>query len=102
MAREAARDTVTAASRLAVVWWTGTTVALGLLLSGWWLVPFGVRQPYATSMGYENVTTYVHLLFPEADLWALVLAGLFVVLAVVRRSRFGLFLAIMGVSPPLR
>jgi len=83
-------------SRPAVVWWTGSTVALGLLLSGWWLVPFGVRQPYSTSMGYENVTTYVHLLFPEADLWALLLAGVFVVLAVVRRSRFGLFLAIMG------
>jgi len=27
-----------------------STVVLGLLLSGWWLVPFGLRQPYTTTM----------------------------------------------------
>ena len=80
-----------------VLWWTGSTVGLGLLLSGWWLVPFGIRLPYSTSLRYQNVTTYVHILFPEADLWALVLAAsLWCSPAPLRRSRFGLFIAVMG------
>src|SRR6185437_11035051 len=62
----------------------------------WWLVPFGIRQPYSTSMGYTNVSTYVTLLFPRADLWALVLAGVAVLVALVLRSRFGLLLGLLG------
>lgn len=90
------RRSATSRSRARTVWWTASTIVLGLLLSGWWLVPFGIRQPYTTSMGYTNVTTFVHILFPEADLWALILAGFALVLAVVLRSRFGLFVAVMG------
>ncbi len=82
--------------RRRAVWWSVSTVAVGVLLSGWWLVPFGVDQPYSTAMGYQNVTTYVTLLFPRADLWALVLAGIAVVVAVALRSRFGILLAILG------
>ncbi len=80
----------------AALWWGVSTVAIGVLLSGWWLVPFGIRQPYSTSMGYSNVTTYVALLFPGADMWALVLAGAAVVLALVVRSRFGLLFGLLG------
>jgi len=82
--------------RWAALWWGASTVAIGLLLSGWWLVPFGIRQPYSTSMGYTNVSTYVTLLFPRADLWALVLAGVAVLVALVLRSRFGLLLGLLG------
>ena len=82
--------------RWPAVWWGVSTTAIGVLLSGWWLVPFGIRQPYSTSMGYANVTTYATLLFPHADLWALVLAGVAVVVAVVRRSRFGLLFGLLG------
>ncbi|HMD45473.1 MAG TPA: hypothetical protein VKG43_04905 [Acidimicrobiales bacterium] len=83
-------------STLGVLWWAVSTVGIGLALSAWWLVPFAIRQPYATSMGYENVTTYASLLLPEADAWALVLAAVALAVAVVRRSRFGLLVAILG------
>jgi hypothetical protein len=78
------------------LWWGVSTVGLGLLLSGWWLVPFGVFQPYSTTMNYANVTTYVAILFPVAAMWALVLAGLGVIVALVTRSRFGLVVAALG------
>jgi hypothetical protein len=79
-----------------VLWLAVSSVVLGVVLSGWWLVPFGVRQPYATSMSYANVTTYGSVLFPRADWWVIAIAAVGVVLAVLRRSRVGLFLAIMG------
>jgi len=82
--------------RARVLWWAVGTVGIGVLLSGWWLVPFGLRLPYTTSMGYQNVTTYVALLFPGADLWALVLAGVAVVVAIALRSRFGLVFGALG------
>ncbi|HVX21535.1 MAG TPA: hypothetical protein VHB02_09315 [Acidimicrobiales bacterium] len=82
--------------RWSALWWGASTVAAGVLLSGWWLVPFGLQRAYTTSMGYTNVTTYVTLLFPGADLWALVLAGVAVLVALVLRSRFGVLFAILG------
>ena len=85
-----------ATSHASMLWRAGSTLAIGVLLSGWWLVPFGLRQPYATSMGYRNVTTYMSLLFPEADTWALVLVGVAVIVAFVLRSRFALVLALLG------
>ena len=89
------------ASRGLVVWRAASTVAIGLLLSGWWLVPFGLRQSYATSMGYTNVTTYLGLLFPEADAWALVIAGIALVLTVITKSRFGLVMTALGTAAAL-
>ena len=86
----------------AVVPWTRTlwravsTVGIGLLLTAFWLVPFGLQRAYATSMGYVNLTTYLHQFFPEADAWALVLAGIGVVMAVLLRSRFGLTVTLLG------
>jgi hypothetical protein len=85
-----------------VVAWTRTlwravsTVGIGLLLTAFWLVPFGLQRAYATSMGYVNLTTYLHQFFPEADAWALVLAGIGVVMAVFLRSRFGLTVTLLG------
>ncbi|MGP0032061.1 MAG: hypothetical protein ACLPVF_16345 [Acidimicrobiales bacterium] len=85
-----------AASRGVMVWRAASTVAIGLLLSGWWLVPFGLLQSYATSMGYANVTTYWATLLPEADLWVLALAVVGVVTAVILRNRFGLLMTALG------
>lgn len=82
--------------RWRALWWGVSTVVLGLLLSGWWLVPFGLRQAYSTQMGYANITTYHTLLFPDADLWALALAAVALVVAVARRSRFGLVFGALG------
>ena len=61
---------------------------IGLLLTGWWLVPFGLEHAYSSSMGYTNVEGWAQY-FREADAWALVLAGIGAITAVVTRSRFG-------------
>jgi 6-pyruvoyl-tetrahydropterin synthase related domain len=95
--------------RVVTLWWAISTVGLGLVLAAWWIVPFGARNALTTSMNYTKVTTYVSILFPEADLWALALAGVALVAAVLTRSRFGLVVAVLGgvsalavVANPLR
>ena len=82
--------------RAATLRWAVSTVGLGVVLSAWWLVPFLARQAYATSMNYTKVTDYVTILFPKADLWVLVLAGLGALVAIVRRSRFGVLVGVLG------
>jgi hypothetical protein len=83
------------------LWRAASTVGIGLLLSAWWLVPFGLERAYSTSMNYTNVTTFWSLFFPEADTWALVLAGLGIVAAVLVRSRFGLMVTVLGTASAL-
>ncbi|MGH9046041.1 MAG: hypothetical protein ACRDVW_01880 [Acidimicrobiales bacterium] len=78
------------------LWWAISTVALGVGLCSWWLIPFFVDSAYSTQMGYTNVTTFVTLLFPHADLWALIVAGIAVPVAVVTRSRFGVMCSVLG------
>jgi hypothetical protein len=85
-----------AVPRIRTLWRAVSTAGIGLLLTAFWLVPFGLERAYATSMGYVNLTTYLQQLFPEADTWALVLAAFGVVMAVVLRSRFGLTVTILG------
>jgi hypothetical protein len=67
----------------------------GLLVAFWW-VPFGTEQAYSTSMGYVNVHTFVAILLPQADWWALILAGLSAVAAFALRSRFGILMALLA------
>ena len=83
--------------RTRTLWWAGSTVAIGLLLSGWWLVPFGLEHAYSSSMGYTNVEGWAQY-FREADAWALVLAGIGAVTAVVVRSRFGITVTVLGIA----
>ena len=90
-------DTVVQVPRRRTLWWAGSTLGVGLLLSGWWLAPFGLEHAYTTSMGYTNVEGWAQY-FPEADAWALVLAGLGALVAVALRSRFGLTLTVLGVA----
>ena len=90
-------DTAVQVPRTRILWWAGSTVAIGLLLSGWWLVPFGLEHAYASSMGYTNVEGWAQY-FREADAWALVLAGIGVVTAVVTRSRFGITVTLLGIA----
>ncbi len=82
--------------RLRALWWGSSTVGLGLALSAWWLVPFVLDLRYSTQMGYVNITTFVTLFFPRADLWALILAGVAVLVALATRSRFGILFAVLG------
>ena len=86
--------------RSRTLWWAGSTVGIGLLLSGWWLVPFGLEHAYSTSMGYTNVEGWAQY-FREADTWALVLAGIGVVSAFLVRSRFGITITLLGVGSAL-
>ncbi len=90
-------DTAVQVPRARILWWAISTVAIGLLLSGWWLVPFGLEHAYASSMGYTNVEGWAQY-FREADAWALVLAGIGVVTAVVTRSRFGITVTLLGIA----
>ena len=83
--------------RTRTLWWAGSTVGIGLLLSAWWLVPFGLEHAYTTSMGYTNVEGWAQY-FREADTWALVLAGLGAVTAFLVRSRFGITLTVLGIA----
>jgi hypothetical protein len=83
--------------RARTLWWAGSTVGIGLLLTGWWLVPFGLEHAYSSSMGYTNVEGWAQY-FREADAWALVLAGIGLVTAVVTRSRFGITLTALGIA----
>lgn len=83
-------------TRWRALWWGCSTVAAGVLLSGWWLVPFAIDLPYSNSMGYQNLTDFKTLLFPEADWWALVIAGLSMLVAVAIRSRFGLMIGVLA------
>ena len=66
-------------------------------------MPFGLEHAYTTSMGYTNVEGWAQY-FREADAWALVMAGIGVLLAAYLRSRFGIaadhFGHRLGRSPP--
>ena len=86
--------------RRRTLWWAGSTVAIGLLLSGWWLAPFGLEHAYSSSMGYTNVEGWAQY-FREADAWALVLAGVGLITAVITRSRFGITVTTLGIASAL-
>ena len=79
------------------LWWAASTVLVGILLTGVWLGPFGLEHAYSISMGYTNVEGWA-LYFREADTWALVLAGLGAITAVVVRSRFGISITLLGIA----
>ena len=93
-------ETAEPVPRTRILWWAASTVGIGLLLSGWWLVPFGLEHAYSTSMGYQNVEGWAQY-FREADTWALVLAGLGAVTAFLVRSRFGITMTVLGIASAL-
>ena len=78
-------------------WWSVPTLVVGALLTAWWSLPFEWRFHYVTDMGYGRITTYLTTLFPTADTWLFILAGMGAVLSVARRRRMGEFLAVMAV-----
>ncbi len=96
-AAEAADATTVPVPRTRTLWWAGSTVGIGLLLSCWWLVPFGLEHAYTTSMGYTNVEGWAQY-FREADAWALVIAGIGVVACFFVRSRFGITVTVLGIA----
>jgi hypothetical protein len=83
-------------TRPQALWWGASTIAIGGLLVAFWWVPFGAEQAYSTSMGYINVHTFVAIMLPQADWWALILGGLSAIAAFALRSRFGILMALLA------
>jgi hypothetical protein len=83
-------------SRPQALWWGISTIAIGALIVAFWWIPFGTEQAYATSLNYVNIHTYLAVLFPVADWWALILAGLSAVAAFALRSRFGILMSLLA------
>ena len=80
---------------LRALWWGASTTVLGLLLSGWWLVPFGLLQSYSNSMGYTNIPFHT-MVFPVADRWVVIMAAVALLIALATLSRFGILLSVLG------
>ena len=84
------------------LWWMVVSVGGGLLLVSWWAIPFAVDQAYSTNMGWLNVSTYLSVLFPLGNIWAVVLGCLgtlwAIVVAFTRRQTGPLVIAVLGVA----
>jgi MFS family permease len=81
--------------------WTAPVLVVSALLSAWWSLPFELRLPYATNMGYQKTTNYIATLFPAGLTWLFALALLGAVLSIARRRRIGVFLTVMTVLSAL-
>jgi hypothetical protein len=83
------------------LWWALPTFAVGGFLAAWWALPFEVRFPYVTNMGYTKNTAYLSGLFPQSnpnDTWLFILAGAGAVLCLARRRRLGEFFVVLAVA----
>ncbi len=80
------------------LWWVLSVGATAGLLVAWWALPFVVEQPYSTNMGWVNVTTYAAMLAPNADRWALALAAIGVVVAILKKDRVASMLVVLGTA----
>ncbi len=90
------------------LWWLVSTGLLGFLLTAWWAVPFVLQLPYTTNMGWVNVHTWVALFAPgsgtglvslfDGSRWALWLAGLGTVVALVQRRMPVVLFSVLGVA----
>ena len=78
------------------VLWSVVAGVVGLGLTAWWLVPFGLEQSFTTNMGYTKVFGYPHLLFPGSFRWVLAADIVGVAAMVARRNRVALFLVVMA------
>ncbi|MGH9059411.1 MAG: hypothetical protein ACRDZY_07875, partial [Acidimicrobiales bacterium] len=77
--------------------WIAPVMVVAGCLAAFWALPFYVRLPYATNMGYQKLTAYLPSLFPSKDVWLFVLAGIGILLSLMRRRRIGAWLSIMTV-----
>ncbi|MDQ1442972.1 MAG: hypothetical protein QOG97_3200 [Acidimicrobiaceae bacterium] len=77
--------------------WITPVFAVAAGLAAFWWLPFLLRLPYATDMGYEKVRQYYQNLFPDHLLWLYVLALVGFAVSILRRQKFGIFISIMAV-----
>lgn len=89
------------------VWWMACVGAVGMALTAWWILPFYLRSPYMTDMGWEKKTTFVDQLLQRQHLdpqlvnappiqWTFVLAVLGVVMSIAWKRRAGAFLTLLA------
>ena len=89
------------------VWWLISAGVVGMALTAWWILPFYLRSPHMSDMGWEKKTDFVNQLFQRQNLdpqlvdvppikWTLVLALLGVVLSIILKRRGGVFLLFMA------
>jgi hypothetical protein len=76
--------------------WLTPVFAVAAGLAAFWWLPFYLRLPYATDMGYEKLKQYYMNLFPNHLLWLYLLAGVGFLVSIVRRQKLGIFLGIMA------
>jgi len=67
---------------------------VGALLAAFWLVPFGADLRYSSSMGYTRVTGLWSNILPRGYFWMIIPAGLGAVIALIRRDRTAIVLAL--------
>ncbi|MDQ1421585.1 MAG: hypothetical protein QOJ52_3547, partial [Acidimicrobiaceae bacterium] len=77
--------------------WITPVFAVAAGLAAFWWLPFLLRLPYATDMGYEKVRQYYQNLFPNHLLWLYVLALVGFAVSILRRQKFGIVISIMAV-----
>jgi len=71
---------------------------VGVLLAAFWLIPFAADLPYSSSMGYTRVTGLWSNILPHGYLWMIVPAGLGTLIALIRRDRTAIVLAVVAVG----
>ncbi len=76
---------------------------VGALLAAFWLVPFAADLRYSSSLGYTRVTGVWSNIFPSNSwlvswIWMVVPAGIGILIAVIRRDRTPIVLAISTVA----
>ena len=81
--------------------WLVTMVPVAGLLTAFWVLPFLLRSDYVNDMGWERlplpsgeVTSVSYYLFPGALRYLFILAGIGVLLSLVRRYSVGLVLGL--------
>jgi hypothetical protein len=77
--------------------WILPVLGVAAGLAAFWWMPFLLRLPYATNMGYQKVTQYGANLLPKGELWLPILAVLGAVVALLRRQKLGIFVTIMAI-----
>src|SRR5439155_16298869 len=73
-----------------------TVLPVGLLLTGFWLVPILFRTPYATDMGWEKLPEYTTNLFDKPPLRVLLLAAVGAISSIIYLRRTDIALVALG------
>ena len=71
---------------------------VGGLLAAFWLLPFGADLQYSSSMGYLRIPGILDNLVPTGCIFMVVPAAIGALIALLRRDRFAIVLALGGVG----